>query len=64
MSNQILIFNTKNPSEAKYQFLIKEHEDVGTKHFNDFKAFIKYSNDMEDVYKKLNYTTQIKNVKY
>ena len=26
--------------EAKYQFLVKKCEDVGTKHFNDSKAFI------------------------
>ena len=30
----------KDPHEAKYQFLLKEREDVGTKHFNDSKAFI------------------------
>ena len=26
---------TKDLNEAKYQFLIKTHEDVGLKHFND-----------------------------
>ena len=25
----------KDPYEAKYEFLIKKREDVGTKHFND-----------------------------
>ena len=30
----------KDPFEAKSQFLIKKR-DVGTKHFNDSKAFIK-----------------------
>ena len=43
----------KDPYEAKYQFLIKKHEDVGTKHFNDSKAFIKYSNDMVGVYENI-----------
>ena len=31
---------TKDPYEAKYQFLIKKCEDVGTKYLNDSKAFI------------------------
>ena len=43
----------KDPYEAKYQFLIKKCEDVGTKHFNDSKAFIEYSNDMDDIYKNI-----------
>ena len=30
----------KDPYEAKPHFLIKKREDVGTKHFNDSKAFI------------------------
>ena len=44
---------TKDLYEAKYQFLIKNCEDVGTKHFNDSKAFIEYSNDMDDIYKNI-----------
>ena len=32
----------KDPYETKYQFLVKKREDVGTKHFNDSKAFIEY----------------------
>ena len=39
--------------ETKYQFLIKKREDVGTKHFNDSKAFIEYSNNMDDIYKNI-----------
>ena len=39
----------KGPSEAKYHFLINKTESTGLKHFNDFKAFIEYSNDMHDV---------------
>ena len=49
----------KNPYEAKYQFnkkaiykfLIKKREDVRLKHFNDSKAFIKFSKNMVDIYK-------------
>ena len=35
----------KDPYEAKYEILIDKRESVGLKHFNDSKAFIKYSND-------------------
>ena len=37
---------TKDPQEAKYQFLINKTESIGSKSFNDPKAFIEYSNDM------------------
>ena len=37
---------TKDPYEAKYQFLINKRESTGLKHFNDPEAFIEYSNDM------------------
>ena len=43
----------KDPYEAKYQFLINKRESTGLKHFNDPKAFIKYLNDMQDVYKNI-----------
>ena len=40
----------KDLNEPKYQFLIKKSEDIRTKHLNDPKAFIEYSNTMDDVY--------------
>ena len=43
----------KDPYEAKYQYLIKIHKKEGLEHFNDPKAFIEYSNDMQDVYKNI-----------
>ena len=43
----------KDPYEAKYQFLINKRESTGLKHFNDSKAFIEYSNDMDDIYKNI-----------
>ena len=43
----------KDPYEAKYQYLIKKRKKVGLDHFNDPKAFIEYSNDMLDFYKKI-----------
>ena len=44
---------TKDPYEAKYQFLINKRESRGLKHFNDPKAFLEYSSDMQDVYKNI-----------
>ena len=43
--------------------MIKKREDVGAKHFNDFKAFIEYSNDMSDIYKNIEEYNQNKNCK-
>ena len=43
----------KDPYEAKCQYLIKKREKVGSDHFNDCKAFMEYSNDMQDVYKNI-----------
>ena len=40
----------KDSYEDKYQFLINKREGIGLKHFNDPKAFIEHSNDMQDVY--------------
>ena len=44
----------KDPYETKYQFLINKTESTGLKHFDDPKAFIEYSNTMQDVYKNIN----------
>ena len=43
----------KDPYEAKYQYLINKREKVGLDHFNDRKAFIEYSNVMQDAYKNI-----------
>ena len=43
----------KDPNEAKYQYLVIKREKVGLDHFKDPKAFMKYSNDMQDVYKNI-----------
>ena len=43
----------KDPYEAKYQYLFNKREKVGLKHYDNFKAFIEYSNDMKDVYKNI-----------
>ena len=43
----------KDPYEEKYQYLINIREKVGLKHFNDPKALIECSNDMQDAYKDI-----------
>ena len=43
----------KDPYEAKYQYLISKCEKLGLDHFKDPKAFMEYSNDMQDVYKNI-----------
>ena len=39
--------------KGKYQFSIDKQESTDLKHLNDTKAFIKYSNDMYDIYKNI-----------
>ena len=57
INNQLVIdkiyLYAKDPHEAKYQYLINKYEKEGLDHFNDPKAFIEYSNDMQDVYKNI-----------
>ena len=42
---------SKDPYEAKYQYLISKRENVGLDHFKEPKAFMEYSNDVQYVYK-------------
>ena len=44
----------KDIDEKKYQFLINKREQAGLKNLNDPKTFIKYSNDMDDVFDNTN----------
>ena len=44
----------KDPYEDKCQFLINNRKSTGSKHFNDPRAFIEYSNDIHDAYKNIN----------
>ena len=48
-----LYWYAKDPYKAKYQFLISKIESTGLKHFNDSKAFIKNSNDIQNVDKNI-----------
>ena len=43
----------KDLCEPKYEYLIKNRENLGIKHLNDSKAFIECSNTMDDVYKNI-----------
>ena len=52
----------KDPYEAKYQLMINKQKSTDLKHLNDSKAFIEYSNGMDD--KILKNTIQIKNEKH
>ena len=43
----------KDLYEAKYQLLINKRESTGLKHFSDFKAFIEYSNNVDDIFNNI-----------
>ena len=43
----------KDPCEAKYQLLISKRESTDLKYLNDSKAFIEYSNNIDDIYKNI-----------
>ena len=45
----------KDLSESKYEHLIKNCENAGIKHLDDSKAFIDYSNTMDDVYDNIDH---------
>ena len=48
----------KDLSEQKYEYLIRNCENVGIEHLNDSKAFIEYSNTMDNGMKILIITIQ------
>ena len=51
-NDKIYLYAT-DPYEAKYQFLFSKTESAGLKHFDGSKAFIEYSNGMDDIYKNI-----------
>ena len=55
-----------DPYEWKYQFLINKRERTGLKHLHltDSKAFIEYSNDMDNTYKNVEEYKQNRKLKY
>ena len=54
----------KDPYEGKYQYFINKREKEGLKHYDDLKAFMEYSNHMQDVYKNIEENNPGKNVTY
>ena len=52
--DKIYLYAKEDPSEAKYQFLIKQ-KSTALKHFNDGKALIEYSNEEYNQNKKSKY---------
>ena len=53
-----IYLHAKDPYDLKYQYLINKREKGGLDDFNDLKAFVEYSNDMQEIHK--NTTIQIK----
>ena len=49
-----IYLNAKDLNELKHQFLIEKRENVGIKHLDDPKAFIEYSQCMDDVCNDIN----------
>ena len=43
----------KDPCEAKNQYLIRKRENVCLNHYDNPKAFIEYSNHLQDDYKNI-----------
>ena len=56
-TNTLLNLINNQPDIDKIYLYAKDlkRESTGLKYFNDPKAFIDYSNDMQDVYKNINY---------
>ena len=48
-----IYLHAKDSYKAKYQLLINKRESTGLKYLNDSKAFIEFSNDMDDLYKNI-----------
>ena len=54
----------KDLSESKYKYLIRNRGNTGIKHLNDSKAFIKFSDTMNDVFENIdNYNPKRKRKK-
>ena len=49
-----IYLHAKHLSKPKYEYLVKNRENIGIKHVNNSKAFIECSNTMDDVYENIN----------
>ena len=54
----------KDIHEPKYEYLINKREQAGIKNLNDPKAFIEYSDDMDDVFDDINSYNKNRDKKY
>lgn len=54
----------KDSYESKYQYLAKNHKEVGLKHFKDLNTFMECSNNFNDIYGSINEYNQGRNEKY
>ena len=52
--------HAKDLFEAKHQLLINKRKSTRLKYFNDWKAFVEYSNDMDNIYKNIGECNQNK----
>ena len=50
--------------DPKHHYLIDKREKVGLDHIDDLKAFMEYSNDMQDVFKNIEDYNPNKKEKY
>ena len=48
-----IYLHVKYQHEPKYLLLINQLEWVGSKHINDYKAFIEYSSDIDDIHENI-----------
>ena len=55
---------TKDPYKAKLQLLINKCRSLGSIHCDDPEAFIKHSNDMNDIYENIDEYNSNKHTKY
>ena len=53
-SNDKIYLYAKDIHESKYEYLINKREQAGIKNLSDLKAFIEYSDDMDDVLDDIN----------
>ena len=49
----IVYLHVKDPFKSKYQLLINGRQEVGIKRLKNPKAFIDYSQTIDDIYEKL-----------
>ena len=56
-----IYLHVKDTNDAKYQHLIKNRKNNDLKNLNDWKNFIEYSYNIQNVYKLLKSTTQSAN---